>query len=249
MSYFQVTEKNEPISGSSRSSFLRTTEVGAGQFLGFLAEPSPDTAQDEQGLVSFLLPAACIDKIIPKIKEFATSLEHCLTNIIFFRRHPDRRGTKLPRRDLATTAEKRLIAEWGSILDDIVRPAVNRYINGQHLGLNRQREDICRSFKLTDLSDFLIFLGNPVEKQLDGSLVKANQSTIDLYRGAVLRQVKELNMLAEAYAELRCVPPASLKAMEQQVERLPWPKDQLMQDQRRSLLAALRKAQERLGTK
>jgi hypothetical protein len=248
MSYFQVAENNEPISGSGRSSFLRTTEAGAGQFLGFLAEPSPDTAQYEKGLVSFLLPA-CIDKIIPKIKEIATPLEHCLTNIIFFRRHPDRRGTKLPRRDLATTAEKRLIPEWGSILDDIVRPSVSRYINGLVFDLNRQRKDTCRLVELTDLSNFLTFLGNPVEKQMDGSLVKANQSTIDQFRRAVQRVVNDLSIFAVAYAELRCGPPASLKAMEQQVEQLPWPKDLLMQDQRRSLLAALRKAQERLGTK
>jgi hypothetical protein len=238
MSYFQVTENKKPISESGRSSFLRTTEAGAGQFLGFLAEPSQDTAQHEKGLVSVLLPA-CIDKIIPKIKEIATPLEHCLTNIIFFRRHPDRRGTKLPRRDLATTAEKRLIAEWGTILNDIVRPTVSGYIKGLVIDLNRKREDTCRVVELTELSDFLAVLGDP----------KADQSTIDLHRRAVQRVVNDLSIFAEAYAELRCGPPASLKAMEQQVEQLPWPKDQLMQNQRRSLLAALRKAQERLGTK
>jgi hypothetical protein len=242
MSYFQVAPRS-PVNGWSDGRL----RPGAGGFHGWLGQPSPDEIKNEQDLVWLLLPL-CLDKILPRIKQLVPEFEVCLTDIMFGRRHPDLRRKKLPARSSATAAEKALLNEKDGILKDVVRPVVENYVKGLLFELKRKRDDGCKPLTLQDLNNFLVFLQNPQKKKLDGTLEPAPTEDVNRVRRFVEREARTLGVLAEAYGELGC-PVSQVKALKEQVERLPWPADQAMQAARNQLLGALQRSLNRLGAK
>jgi hypothetical protein len=240
MSYFQVAPRS-PLDGWNDGRL----RPAAGGFHGWLGQSSPDEIKNDQDLVWFLLPL-CLDKILPRIKQLIPEFEVCLTDIMFARRHPDLRRKKLPSRSSATAGEKALLNERDRILKDVVRPVVESYVKGLLLDLKRKRDDGCKPLALQDLTNFLVFLQNPQKKKRDGTLEPAEAEDVNRARRFVEREARTLGVLAEAYGELGC-PASQVKALKEQVERLPWPADQAMQAARNQLLGALQGSLNRLG--
>ena len=247
MGYFQLPEMTPPLGWFGSGAYWPSARSMAGAFLGGFGQPSPDEIKNDQQLVRSLLPL-CSDKMMSQLKQLVPQFEGCLTDIMFWRRHPNLRGTRLPRRASATTSQKPLLKEWENIRREVVRPVIDNYVSELIFDLKRSREQTCSFLKLTDLTNSLLFLQNPLMKKPDGTVEKAPSDIIDQSRRFVQREARDLSLIAEAYGELGC-PAGRLKEIKQEAERLPWPTDQFMQAARNQLLGALQRGLERLGAK
>ena len=184
---------------------------------------APDEAEDELGRFQARLGAAeCLGKIA-----------NCITNSIFDLRHPERRRAPLPPFKSASTKEKLLIQEWVRIRDNVVLPWIQRQRRSEQIEVAAEKRRLCEFIlgDLQDLESFVTELSNPTKA-----------TDVDLLRRAIGRRVDLLKVSFELYSAMGCTTP-ELSSAKARVEKMPWPKDQAMQDQRTKLLQAIQGAQ------
>jgi len=154
----------------------------------------------------------------------------------------------MPQPGAVPTKEKPFIQEWETLRREVVRPAVASRIRGLALESDFDRTNWCKWFRSTDLRDALSAAQNTVIRNPDGTIVPAPQADMDRARKWALREARELSINAERYPEIGC-PADKLKAIAKEVEKLVWPNDPEMQNQRVRLLAAFQRALARAAVK
>src|SRR5215510_7834011 len=112
-----------------------------------LGEPPTEDLQFEKELANSLVGLTCRDKVAQHLQQLTEPLERCLTDILFWRRHPGRRGKRLPQPGSAPAKEKPFVKEWESIRSGVVRPAVARQISGMMVDTQFARDNWCKLFR------------------------------------------------------------------------------------------------------
>jgi hypothetical protein len=192
---------------------------------------APDEAEDELGRVQARLGAAeCLGKIAI-----------CITNFIFDLRHPERRRAPLPPFKSASTKEKLLIQEWVRIRDNVVLPWIQRQRRSEQIEVAADKRTLCESIlgNLQELESWVTIVSDPTRITPPSDRAKE----VEMLKRAIGRMVGDLKVSFELYSAMGCTTP-DLSSAKARVEKMPWPKDQAMQDQRTKLLQAIQRAQQ-----